>query len=83
MSMRVQALRSPSRVSGPERSEWRLVLLGVVALVVTFTVLLAVALSNAPSANGGANHGSRTVTSRDAGVARVGGDGPYRFHPLP
>ncbi|HXJ63081.1 MAG TPA: hypothetical protein VNN79_04945 [Actinomycetota bacterium] len=83
MSMRVQALRSPSRVAGPERSEWRLVVMGVVALLVTFAVLLALALANAPSQGGGADHGSRTVTSRDAGVVRVGGDGQYRFHPLP
>jgi hypothetical protein len=57
--------------------------MGVVALLVTFAVLLALALANAPSQGGGADHGSRTVTSRDAGVVRVGGDGQYRFHPLP
>jgi hypothetical protein len=80
--MRTQALRPPSRVAGSRLSQWRLVLFGVVALLLAFTVLVALATVNAPS-TGGADHGARTVTSRDAGVPRVGGDGQYRYHPLP
>ena len=83
MSARTQALRAPSRAYGSERSDWRLVLLGFVALLLTLTVLVVLAKVNAPSANGGAGQGSRIVTSRDAGVVRVGGNGQYRFHPLP
>jgi hypothetical protein len=82
MSTRSQALRVPGRVANPERHEWRLVLAGFVALLLVFAVLVGVATVNAPS-RGGADHGSRTVNSRDTGVVRVGGNGPYRFHPLP
>jgi len=86
MSTRTQALR----VSGPvadrvaERngSEWRLVLAGLAALLLLLTTLIVLATVNAPS-TGGADHGSRNVTSRDTGVVRVGGDGPFKFHPLP
>jgi hypothetical protein len=82
MSTGSQALRPHSGVVGAERSEWRLVLYGLVALLVTMAVLVAVALANAPSV-GGVDRGSRTVTSRDTGVVRVGGDGPFKYHPLP
>ncbi len=82
MSVRIQALRAPGRVPGSAISEWRLVVLGFVALLLAFAVLVAVATVNAPSF-GGADHGGRTVTSRDAGVVRVGGDGQYQYHPLP
>jgi hypothetical protein len=84
MSTRSEALRVPSRVAGPGRSEWRLVVMGFVALLLAFAVLVTLATLNAPSSSkGGADHGTRTVTSRDTGVIRVGGDGVYRYHLLP
>ena len=82
MSTRSEALRVPSRVAGPGRSEWRLVVMGFVALLLAFAVLVTLATVNAPS-TGGADHGGRAVTSRNAGVVKVGGDGQYRYHPLP
>lgn len=82
MSMRIQTLRGSGRVTDSARSEWRLVVVGLVALLLAFAVLVALATANAPS-TGGADHGGRAVTSRNAGVVKVGGDGAYRYHPLP
>jgi hypothetical protein len=82
MSMRIQALRGPDRLTDSARSEWRLVVIGLVALLLAFAVLVTLATVNAPS-TGGADHGGRAFTSRNAGVVKVGGDGQYRYHPLP
>jgi hypothetical protein len=84
MSTKAQALRAPGRVVSPERSSWRLVVAGFVALLLALTTLVVLATVNAPTATkGGADHGARNVTSRGTGVDRVGGDGPYKYHPLP
>jgi hypothetical protein len=82
MSTRSQALRAPGRVSSPERTEWRLVVVGFVALVLLLATLVGVAKLNAPSKS---HHGTGTVTTRNHtdGGTRVGGSGPYRYHPLP
>jgi hypothetical protein len=84
MSTRSQALRAPGRAAGTERSQWRFVVAGFVALLLVLAALVGVATLNAPSSpKGGAGHGSRNVTSGDTGAVRVGGNGPYRYHLLP
>jgi hypothetical protein len=83
-TMSTQELRAAGRVAGTERSEWRFVVAGFVALLLVLATLVAVATLNAPSTSkGGAGHGTRNVTSGDTGAVRVGGNGPYRYHLLP
>jgi len=78
--MSTQTLRAPSR-AGQERSGWWAVVGLFVALAVTLAVLIGVASLNEPS-KGGTGGGSKSGTSQTS-VVRVGGDGPYQYHPLP
>ena len=76
--MSTQTLRAPSRAR-QERSEWWAVVGLFVALVVTLAVLIGVASLNEPSKGG---TGTKSGTAQTS-VVRVGGDGPYQYHPLP
>ena len=79
MSVRSQTLQAPKNAS---RREWQLVVAGFVSLLVVFATLVVLATVNAPTKGGTVPPGTRVVSHQDAGV-RVGGDGPYQYHPLP
>jgi hypothetical protein len=80
--MSTQTLRAPSQAR-QERSGWWAVVGLFVALAVTLAVLIGVASLNEPSKGGtGTGAGSKSGTTQTS-VVRVGGDGPYQYHPLP
>jgi len=78
--MSTQTLRAPGGVR-QERSEWWAVVAGFVALLVTFAILVGVSTLNG-SSSGGTQQAPKGGTA-PASVVRVGGDGPYQYHPLP
>jgi len=79
MSARTQALQAPRSAT---RHEWQLVVAGLVAVLVTLVTLVVLATVNAPTGGGTAPPGTRSV-SHTQPLVRVGGDGPYQYHPLP
>ena len=79
MSVRSQALQAPQSAT---RHEWQLVLGGFLSLLLVFVTLVVLATANAPTKGGTVPPGTKVVSHQDAGV-RVGGDGPYQYHPLP